>query len=101
ASYQEGKLTDNDRKAIRSALAAQPQVVPLLEQAAGCPDFNAQHDYSAGTATVMNKRMADVHDFRGVAQFLKARAHLLAAEGDLTGALHSCVLLFRLTRLYE
>ena len=101
AGYRQGKLSESDRTAIRRALAAHPKAIPLLEQASACPDFDAQLNYTGGPSVLMTNCLGKMQGFRGVANLLRARAYLLAAEGNPTVALGSCTLLFRLTRLYE
>jgi hypothetical protein len=100
-SYQHGRLTDADRKDVRAAFATHSEVVPLLEQAAACPDFNDQRDYGADPKAVIGSLLPELQDFRVVANVLKARARLLAVEGDVPGAVSACVTLLRLIRLYE
>jgi hypothetical protein len=100
-TYQKCKLTEGECKAIRAALAAHLQVIPLLEQAAACQDFNDQRYYIADPQALIPSLLPDQQSFRITANVLRAHASVLATEGDARGAIHSCVLLFRLTRLYE
>ena len=94
-------LDKSDRKAIRSALRAYPKVIPLLEQAAACPDYNPDVDYTAGLQAVQQSLWDRVQSMRVLARMLKARARLLAAEGDREAAVRTCILLLRLDRRLE
>jgi hypothetical protein len=101
SSYQKRKLTAEDRKAVRTALVAHPQAIPLLEKAAACRDFNDQRYFTRNPQGLIADLLSDQGNIRTVANVLRAHASLLSAEGDIQGAVHSCVLLFRILRLYE
>ena len=48
------------QKALKAAFAAYPGVIPLLEQAAACPDYNAQWDYTAFPLELNAKMLPDI-----------------------------------------
>jgi hypothetical protein len=101
SSYQKSKLTADDRKAIRTALDAHPQAIRLLEEAAACRDFNDQRYYTRNPQALSAGLLPDQASIGTVALVLQAHASLLASEGDVQGAVHSCVLLLCILRLYE
>ena len=39
-------MSPEDQKTVKAALAAYPNVIPLLKQAADCPEYDAQLDYT-------------------------------------------------------
>jgi len=102
-SYHAGFPDQPELEKIRSALEAHPEVVPLLERAARCPDYDSELDYSvegqaflAGSADRVNRS-----PFRSSARLLKARVLLLQSQGKHEEALESGILMLRLSRHFE
>jgi hypothetical protein len=100
-TFRSGRLTEAERKAAQAVFAAHPNVLPLLEQAAACPDCNWERDYSVDTQTFMRNLLDEVQESREYVRVLTARARLLAATGKRPEALHACLLIFRLARHQE
>ena len=94
-------MTEGDREVIRAAFVAHGEAISLLEQAAACPDYNDQRYWAADPQTLISSQLPTAQSIRVVANVLRARARLLAAEGDVRGAVHASVVLFRIVRLYE
>jgi hypothetical protein len=91
-----------EQKATRTALDAYPRVLPLLEQAAACPDFEPELDYAAGPVAVQNSMLnGEVQRFRQYTRILHAQASSLRAQGKRDEALHWCLVSFRLTHHLE
>jgi hypothetical protein len=93
--------TADEQKAIREALDAYPKVVPLLEQAAAVPDYDAGLDYSVPQDEFVARLLPVMQDQRSVARALYAKAALLAAEGKRDEAVQTSILLLRLARHFD
>jgi hypothetical protein len=99
--YQAGRLGESDRTAVRAAFAAYPRLMPLLERAAACPDYDAEHDYAANPQALLGTLLSQADDFRAALNVLSLRARLQAAEGDRDAALQTCLRIFRLARHFD
>ena len=84
-------------KSVRRALEAHPNVIPLLELAAACPDYVPQLDYRLPPEEFLNKLSYNAGVFRDVSRVLEFQAHLLVAEGKHDEAVRTGLLVFRLT----
>ncbi len=90
-----------DQKAIKAALDAYPNAIPLLEQAAACPDYDAQLDYTVSPRE-FNSQLLDVaYKIRSVALVLNARARMLVNEENRDEAVRTALLMFRLARHFD
>jgi hypothetical protein len=97
----EQKLLRAIHRAYPSAFNAYPHVVPLLEQAAACPDCNLELAYTAGPDALLKDVFTEVQRFREYTNILQKQASALRAQGKQDEALHWCLVSFRLTRLLE
>ena len=84
--------------AMRDALAAHPEVVPLIERAASCSDFDPQLDYSVKTRELVNASNEHLSALRNVWRVLRYRALVQLADGQRDDALRTAVVMFRLAR---
>ena len=91
-------LSAEEREKLDKLLSAYPRVMPLLEQAAACPDFDPQIDVTLPTARFIETAMERPDKHRLLARVLRARSALLIARGQLDDALANQVLLLRLAR---
>jgi len=78
---EDGRFSDSDLKAIESALETYSKVIPLLEQAAACPEYDTQADYTAEPGDFLAENLDNVQHLRGAAPVLRLRALLLLAKG--------------------
>ena len=85
-TYQQGRPTEPEVKAIQAALEAHAEAVSLVEQAAACVDYVPRGDHDASRAAI---------------RALEARLKMLLAQGRRDEALGDCVTMFRLARLLE
>jgi hypothetical protein len=99
--YNDDRLDDADRQALRKALEAYPKVVPLLEQAAACPDYQTSVDYTTSATGLMDYQLKDVQHFRAAINVLALKSRLQVAAGDRDGALATAGTMFRLARHLE
>ena len=93
--------TPSQREIIRSAFEAYPDVIPLLEQAAACDDYDSQSDFALAPEDFAKTHFAQLRDVRAVVQLIAARAALLNADGKSEAALRIAILMFRLTRHFD
>lgn len=98
--YSNGSPSESELKKIQSALEAHPDVIPLVQQAANCADYDPELDYSLGPRQFMNS-IERLSGLRSPIRLLKARTLLLKSQGDLEEALRNSMLIFRLCRHYD
>jgi hypothetical protein len=97
----EGPMPAEIQKALTAAFAAYPDVIPLLEQAAACPDYDAQWDYAVPPQEFIGKTLPDWQVCRENGRVLQFRVRLLMAEGNYDEAARTAVVLLRLARQYR
>jgi len=88
----------DDRKIIKAAFLAHPNVIPLLEQAAACPDYDAELDYTVPPLEFDNQLLDLANTSRSPARVLCYRSALLVAEGKRDEAVRTALLILRLAR---
>jgi hypothetical protein len=98
---ESGLLRPAEQKKYQEVLAAYPKVFPLLQQAAACPEYDPQLDYTVPVQQFMEPYMTHVQKTRSVARVLQYRAMLLALQGDRDEALRTIISLYQLTRQFE
>lgn len=91
-------LTSSERDKLDNVFAAYPRLIPLLEQAAACPDYDPQLDCTLPTTRFMEAVMNSTAKHRQLARIVRARGTLLIAKGQREEAIANQVLLLRLTR---
>jgi hypothetical protein len=99
--FSEGVLSPTDVKAIESALRAYPDVVPLLQRAAECPEYDSQPDYTVGPQVFLTDSLSRGELLRAVSRLLAARVYALVSHKDREEALRTCLSLFRLSRHFS
>jgi len=99
--------TAEEQRTIQGALDAYPKVIPLLQQAAACPEYDAELDYTLPPQSLHDGqsfteeviRLSD--DVRPTYRVLRARALLLAGKGDRDEAVRTALVILRLSRHFE
>lgn len=86
---------------LKAALAAYPNVMPLLEQAAVCQDYDLELDYSLPPQEFLDKSLDAVNKCRSPARALYRRAQLLLADGNRDEAVRTALVIFRLARHFD
>ncbi|MGO8690743.1 MAG: hypothetical protein ACLQLG_14060 [Thermoguttaceae bacterium] len=99
--YTDDPMPAEIQKALKAALAAYPDVIPLLEQAAACPDYDAQWDYTVPPLELNMKMLPEIQVSRENGRLLQLRVRLLIAQGNYDDAARTAVVLFRLARHYR
>ncbi len=94
-------MTRADQKAIKAAFDAYSNVIPLLEQAAACPDYDAQLDYTVSPREFNMQLLHVANKIRSASWVLRARALLLVNEGNRDEAVRTALLMFRLARHFD
>jgi hypothetical protein len=91
-------LSPTDRERLETLFKAYPKVIPLLEQAANCPDDDPQIDGTLTTTRFLGPFMARFSTHRLPYRVLRPRSLLLLSQGRHDDALASQVLVLRLAR---
>jgi len=99
--YEEGRPSESELKTIRSVLETYPKIIPLLQQAAACPDYDPQADYTVAPQAFLAEHLDRISDPRFVARVLRARVLLLLSQGKREEALRTCITMFRLCRHFD
>ena len=86
------------QKALKAACSAYPDVIPVLQQAAACPDYDAQLDYTLPPEQFLDKMLLAVQAIRADSRVLQFRVRLLIAERNHDEALRTALVLFRLAQ---
>jgi hypothetical protein len=94
-------LAPTEQEKLSQLFAAYPRVMPLVEQAASCPEYDPGIDGSLPTSRFLEPGMERVSKHRLLARVLKARTALLVAQGRLDDAAVNPLLTLRLTRLWR
>ena len=88
-------------KALAAVFRAYPRVIPLLQQAAACSDYDARLDYTLPP----NEFTAQLSDFavkyRDYARALAYWSKLMVAEGNRDEGVRSALVLLRLARHFD
>ena len=91
-------LSAEEQKSVKAAFDAYPKVMPLLEQAAACGEYDRQIDY----ATIMSDVNLDrIGKHRTAARVLEVRVAYLLSKNRYDEALRDSILLVRLARHFE
>jgi len=96
--YPTGTLSPADQERLEKVFAAYPSVMPLLEQAADCPDSDPQLDGTLPTTRFLEPYMEHSNKHRLLYRVLRARSALLLSKDRTDDALATQVLTLRLTR---
>ena len=96
--FHAGILGETDLKLIKLVFKARPNVIPLLQRAAECPDYDPQLDYTVTLQVFIDDSLSRVHNSTPVFRLLAAHVHLHVSQGEREEALRTCLLIFRLSR---
>ena len=99
--YPPEKLEPADPEKLEKLFAAYPEVMPLLEQAADCPDNDPQLDCSLPTTRFLELYFKRPEKHRLLNRVLRARSAWLLSKGRADDALATQLLTLRLTRLWR
>jgi hypothetical protein len=99
----EGRLMPAEiQKSVGTVFNAHPKVIPLLEQAAACPGYDAQFDYTVSSREFLDTQLLRaVPRRRSVGRVLLVRSRLLTSEGNRDEAVRTSVAIFRLARYFD
>ena len=98
AGVPAGPLSKPEQEKMGKLFAAYPRVIPLLEQAAACPDYDPGIDGSMPPSRFIGTWMESIGKHRLLARVLRARSTLLVADGRNDDAVTNSLLMLRLTR---
>lgn len=96
-----GDISSPEKEKLGELFAAYPRVMPLLEQAAACPDYDPEIDGSLPPLGFLKPGMERITKHRRLTRILKARTALLVVQGRIDEAAANSLLALRLTRLWR
>ncbi len=91
-------LSAEEQKTIKTAFDSYPKVLPLLEQAAACEEYDPQIDYAAFVSDLDSDRLSK---HRVPVRVLYVRVYYLLAVKQYDEALRDSILIMRLARHFE
>jgi hypothetical protein len=96
--YPTETLSPAEQDKLEKLFTAYPKVMPLLEQAAACPDCDPQLDCTLPPFRFLEPFMEQTSRHRLLYRVLRARSALLLSRGRLDDALTAHILALRLAR---
>jgi hypothetical protein len=96
--YPTGELTPAEQEKLEKLFAAYPGVMPLLEQAADCPDSDPQLDTTRLPSHYLEPYMNHSTKHRALIRVSRARSAWLLSRGRADEALAGQIVILRLTR---
>jgi len=95
------RLSEEEIGKLDDLFSAYPRLMPLLEQAAACPDYDSQSDVTLSTTAFLEASFERLSKFREAIRVLQARSRWLTATGRFDEALTNQILVLRLSRLWS
>ncbi len=99
--YPTETLSPAEQDKLEKLFAAYPKVMPLLEQAAACPDSDPQLDYTLSPFRFLEPFMEQTSRHRLLYRVLRARSAWLVSKGRWDDALTAHILALRLARRWR
>src|SRR5439155_3869130 len=100
-NYPTGPLLEADQEKLERLFAAYPNVPPLLEQAAACPEYDPQLDCTQPPSRFVESALEGLAKRRVLHRVLRARAAWLVSKGRPEQALASTIMGLRLARHFD
>ncbi|HTU25206.1 MAG TPA: hypothetical protein VMF30_07405, partial [Pirellulales bacterium] len=100
-AFLDGRPSASLLAEMRAAFAAHPEAVPLLIQAANCPDYIPQIDFHNDPDPFVEDPFGRIRGARNVFHVLGFRVMVQLAEGQASEAFETCLAMFRLARFYD
>jgi hypothetical protein len=99
--YSRYELSAEDRKSLSETFRNHPTLLPLLHQAADCPNYQSGVDYTLGTNAALPALAIEAQRCRSVINVLDARVRLLLAETKADEALNESIIMLRLASRFS
>lgn len=96
--YAIGKLAPDEQRRLKTVFAKYPEIMPLVRQAADCPDYDPRLDVGLPTTRFLQTYMDRTNAHRVLNRILRTHSTLLLSEGRGDDALADQIMLLRLTR---
>lgn len=96
--YPSGTLLPADQEKLEKMFAAYPKTLPLLEQAASCPDYDPQLDFTLPPSSFLGSQIERLGKHRVLYRVLQARSAWLVSAGRHDEAIATTIMLLRLSR---
>jgi hypothetical protein len=91
-------LTEDHIKLRHATFAQLPNLFPLLQKAAACPDYDSRLNYTLSTDAFISAYLPPMQDNRNVFVVLDQRAKMQVADGRQEEALETVLVMLRLSR---
>jgi hypothetical protein len=98
SGYPTAPLPPAGQDRLEKLFAAYPNFMPLLEQAANCPDSDPQIDFNVPTTAILEPYMKHTNRHRALSRVMKARSAWLLSKGRGDDALAAQLVMLRLAR---
>jgi hypothetical protein len=98
SGYPTVPLSPTDRERLEKTFAAYPKLMPHLESAAACADYDPQLDVTLPPTRFLEPYMERTSKHRLLGRVMRARTALLLAQGHADAALAAQVLVLKLAR---
>lgn len=95
-NWAHGQLSQEQLQTIQRTMAAYPDLILHLQQAAECSNSQPDVDYEVTFSEFISGSLEHVQAMRAVARYIQARSLLLLAQEDREGALEASILNLRL-----
>ncbi|MFZ1934774.1 MAG: hypothetical protein WCB27_20730 [Thermoguttaceae bacterium] len=92
----EAPMPTGIQTALKAIFLKYPKAIPLLRQAADCPDYDAGFDYTLPLGEFIAQMLPAAQKLRGDERVLAFWVRLLAADGNYDEAVQTCLAIFRL-----
>ncbi len=99
--YDSGQFNETELKSIEAAFEAYPSLLPLLREAADCPGYASQLDFTVGPEEFLDNAVLRSFENRDLIRALRVWTLLLLAQGEKHEALQTCLMMLHLTRHFE
>lgn len=101
SAYPRETPSPADREKLETLFAVYPNFMPLLEQAAACPDYDPQFDVTLSPTRFLQPYMDRIGDYRTLGRVLRAYSALRLSQGRPDDAIAAQLLMLRLTRIWH
>lgn len=96
--YPTGSMTSEEQDKVGKLFDAYPKVLPLIEQAADCSNYDSERDYTLSQSQFMESDLSRLTQTRVAFRVLRARTAWLLAQDRRNEAFATALAMFRLAR---
>jgi hypothetical protein len=96
-----GPMSADVQSTLTAVFLAHSDVISLLQQAAACPDYDAELDYTVEPGVLNANMLPVVQESRCYARALQYWAQLFIAQGNRDDAVRTVLTMFQLARHFD